>query len=128
MEQAEGFEVQREKGRLVYKLNKSLYGLKQSGRNWNSLLNSYLQANKFAQNPTDHCVYVRQVDKDIVIIVVWVDDLIIAASDESLLNDTKQMLKDKFNMKDSGRLSYFLGIDFKHENGLVKMNQKKVFT
>ena len=45
MEQAEGFEVQREKGRLIYKLNKSLYGLKQSGRNWNSLLHSYLQAN-----------------------------------------------------------------------------------
>ena len=33
MEQAEGFEVQREKGSLVYKLNKSLYGPKQSGRN-----------------------------------------------------------------------------------------------
>ena len=125
MEQAEGFEVQREKGRLVYKLNKSLYGLKQSGRNWNSVMHSYLQANKFAQSPTDHCVYIRQVDKDIVIIVVWVDDLIIAASNESLLNDTKQMLKDKFNMKDLGRLSYFLGIDFKQENGLVKMNQKR---
>ena len=53
-------------------------------------------------------------------IVVLVDDLIIAAKDESLLNDTKQMLKDKFNMKDLGRLSYFLGIDFKQENRLVK--------
>ena len=61
------------------------------------------------------------------IIVVWVDDLIIATSDESLLNDTKQMLKDKFNMKDLGRLSYFLGIDFKQENGLVKMNQKGIY-
>ena len=47
MEQDEGFEIQSENGRLVYKLNKSLYGLKQSGRNWNSLLHSYLQANKF---------------------------------------------------------------------------------
>ena len=45
MEQAEGFAVQRENGRLVYKMNKFLYGLKQSGRNWNSrLLHSYLQA------------------------------------------------------------------------------------
>lgn len=125
MEQAEGFEVTGKESRLVYKLNKSLYGLKQSGRNWNSLLHSYLQANKFAQSPTDHCVYIRQVDKDIVMIIVWVDDLIIAASDESLLNETKQMLKDKFNMKDLGKLSYFLGIDFKQENGLVKMNQRR---
>ncbi|MCW4346512.1 MAG: reverse transcriptase domain-containing protein [Candidatus Thiodiazotropha endolucinida] len=125
MEQAEGFEVPGKEDRLVYKLNKSLYGLKQSGRNWNSLLHSYLQANKFAQSPTDHCVYIQRVEKDIVMIVVWVDDLIIAASNESLLTETKQMLKDKFNMKDLGKLSYFLGIDFKQENGLVKMNQKR---
>ena len=100
MEQAKGFEVPGKEGRLVYKLNKSLYGLKQCGRNWNSLLHSYLQANKFAYSPTNHCVYIQQVEKDSVMIVVWVDDLIIAASEESLLNGTKQMLKDKFNMKD----------------------------
>ena len=91
----------------------------------NSLLHTYLQANRFAQSPTDHFVYIRQVDKDVVLIVVWVDDLIIAASDESLLNDTKQMLKDKFNMKDVGRFSNFLGIGFKQENWLVILNQKR---
>ena len=125
MEQAEGFEVPGKEGRLVYKLNKSLYGLKQSGRNWNNLLHSYLRANKFVQSPTDHCVYVQKIDGGIEIIVIWVDDLIIAASDESLLNGTKRMLKDRFKMKDLGKLSYFLGIDFKQEERLVKMNQKR---
>ena len=49
MDQAEGFEVPPDnRGKLVYRLNKSLYGLKQSGRNWNNLLHSYL-LEKFRQ-------------------------------------------------------------------------------
>ena len=127
MEKAAGFEVQWGRSRLVIKLNKSLYDLKHSGRNWNSLLHSYLQDNTFIQSPTDHCVYIRQVDKDMVVIVVWVDNLTVAASDESLLNDTKQMLNDRFNMKDLDRLSYFLCIAFKQKNGLTKINQRTYF-
>ena len=43
VEQPEGFTVTNRKGEhLVYKLKKSLYGLKQSGRNWNGVLHSYL--------------------------------------------------------------------------------------
>ena len=54
----------------------------------------------------------------------WVDDFIVAASDMELLHDTKQMLQEKFHMKDLGRLSYFLGINFEQWNGFVKMNQR----
>jgi len=58
------------------------------------------------------------------VILIWVDDLIIGASDEHLLCDVKQMLNAKFKMKDLGKLSYFLGIDFEQNDGFVKMNQK----
>ena len=45
IEQPMGFEKISKSGeKLVCKLNKSLYGLKQSGRNWNNLLNSILMA------------------------------------------------------------------------------------
>ena len=48
IEQAEGFEVFSDSGeRLVYRINKSLSGLKQSGRNWNSMLHNYLMENNF---------------------------------------------------------------------------------
>ena len=60
-------------------------------------------------------------------IVAWVVNLTVAASDVSLINDNKQMLNDRFNMKDLDRLSYFLCIDFKQKNGLVKINQKTYF-
>lgn len=58
MGQPEGFEIKSDTGEhLVCKLNKSLYGLKQSGRIWNMLLHDYLTENGFVQNDADQCVY-----------------------------------------------------------------------
>ena len=55
MDQPEGFvEMLENGGRTVYK---SLYGLKQSGRNWNKLLHEHLVGTGFNRNPVDHCVY-----------------------------------------------------------------------
>ena len=125
MEQAEGFKTLSDCGEaLVYKLNKSLYGLKQSGRNWNDVLHSYLLENGFTQSNVDHCLYVKRIESDMIVIVVWVDDMIVGASNDSLLYDTKNMLSEKFKMKDLGRLSRFLGIDFEQGDGFVRMNQK----
>ena len=41
------------------------------------------------------------------IIVIWVDDLIIAASDENAMNVTKDMLTVRFKIKDLGELKTF---------------------
>ena len=58
--QPKGYEVLNENGKpVVFKLNKSLYGLKQSGRNWNNLLCSYLCDIEFTQSNVDPCIYTR---------------------------------------------------------------------
>lgn len=59
----------------MYKLENSLYGLKQSGHNWNKILHDFLTENISRQNPADHCVYTKETDSDKVIIIIWVDDL-----------------------------------------------------
>ena len=83
MEQPEGFVKMGGNGeKLVCKLKRSLYGLKQSGHNWNKLLHEHLETNKFKQSYVDNCVYTRNDGK--VIVLVWVDDIMIAAKDESL--------------------------------------------
>lgn len=126
VEQPEGYEQESETGeKIVCKLEKSLYGLKQSGRNWNAVLHECLTENGFMQNPADNCVYTREKPNEKVILIVWVDDLIIAASSESILESVKGMLTERFKMKDMGRLKHFLGIDFEQTEGLVKMSQEK---
>ena len=55
MEQLEGYEKLGKNGeRLVFKLNKSLYGLKQSGRNWNNMLHEFLLKESFIQSCATH--------------------------------------------------------------------------
>ena len=67
MEQPEVFGKVGENGeRLVYmcKLKKSFYGVKQSGRNWNNMLHSFLCDEKFSQSLADPCGYVRNPETD----------------------------------------------------------------
>lgn len=120
MEQPEGYDVKSQTNeKMVCKLEKSLYGLKQSGRNWNKMLHNYLCENIFVQNPADNCVYKRETENGKVIILIWVDDLVIAASDERALKTVKEMLTGKFHMKDLGKLKNFLGITFDQWDGGV---------
>lgn len=58
------------------------------------------------------------------IIMIWVDDLVLAASDDRALKAVKEMLTVKFQMKDLGRLKNFLGITFDQCDGCVSMSQQ----
>lgn len=113
MEQPEGFE------------KKSICGLKQSGRNWNAMLHTCLIENDFVQNSADTCVYTRERNNEKVILIIWVDDLIIAANNESVLKNVKRMLAERFKMKDMGKLKHFLGIDFEQADDVLKMSQER---
>lgn len=59
------------------------------------------------------------------IIIVWVDNLIITASDEGQLENVKRTLAEQFKMKDLGQLKHFRGIDLDFSDGCVKTSQEK---
>ena len=124
VQQPEGFEVHGDSNeKLVLKLNKSLYGLKQSGRNWNNLLHKYLSDQGFKQSQVDPCVYTMQSNNDLTVILCYVDDILLMSSSDKVLSETKGKQKKKFVMKDLGQISHFLGIEFSHENGTIAMHQ-----
>ena len=126
MEQPEGFISDGENGeKLFWRLQKSLYGLKQSGRNWNNMLHEYLINEKFEQSLVDHCVYTRVTADSKVILLVWVDDIIIAADSILTLTYVKNSLCLRFKMKDIGPLSWFLGIQFICQPDKIELNQSQ---
>ena len=94
VEQPEGFTVKIEDGQaLVYRLKKSLYGLKQSGRDWNNLLHSYLIGKGLDQSQVDTYVYTRIADDmSVVILIIFVDDIIIASSSAEVMTKVKEDL------------------------------------
>ena len=67
---------------------------------------------------------VKHAVKDIVILLIWVYDIIVAFSKLSVLDKVKAMLSQKFKMKDLGVISRFLGIDFKAVRGKITMRQE----
>ena len=123
MKQPEGY-IQPGNENLVCKLNKSLYGLKQSGRNWNVLLHKSLIDIDFVQCSGDACVYVHLTNSILMgIILIWVDDIIISVKSMKLMDKIKDHLKGKFKMKDMGKINYFLGIHFVQSDSKLEMNQ-----
>lgn len=93
----------------VCKLNKSLYGLKQSARNWNIYLSELLIANNFSQMKSDLCLF--KCNSPLMIVGVYVDDLIVACNKECDLQDLINNLNKKIQITNKGELSYFLGLN-----------------
>ena len=92
-------------GNYVWKLWKSLCRLKQSGWTWNKTFHFYLITQNFEQSPMNPCMYVQDVNNQISIILIWVDDILIASKTEA------DLMKDKvkwFKITDLGKLSWFL--------------------
>ena len=114
-----------ENGNYVWKLKKSLYGLKQSGQTWNKTFHTYLTTQNFVQLPVDPYMYIHNVNNQISIILLRVDDILIASKTEPEFMQIKTRLNSRFKMTDLGKLSWFLGIQFECENNTIKMNQSR---
>ena len=126
VKQPDGYEqVDNDGNQLVCKLNKSLYGLKQSGRLWNRNIHNFFITQGFKQSQADHCIYTKHDGRNIIIILLWVDDIIDASSCEEMLSCFKRSMKTKYRMSDLGELRWFLGISFTRTVNSISMDQSK---
>ena len=111
MEQLEGFE-QGDPQKFVCLLLKSMYGLKQSPRQWYARVDDFfVDTLGMERNPSDECVYMRRQGGNILIIALYVDDLLIACNEMSVIVETKLELSSRFKMKDLGESKIILGMD-----------------
>ncbi|XP_031248559.1 uncharacterized protein LOC116106341 [Pistacia vera] len=110
---------------LVCKLHKSLYGLKQASKAWNTKFTTTLLMGGFQQSPSDHYFFFKKDRANIVILLIYVDDLVITGSDASLIQATKDLLHSHFKLKDLGALRYFLGFEFVRSSKGISLCQRK---
>ena len=98
------------KKQLVCKLERSLYGLKQAPRAWYERLHAHLVKQQFERCAADHSVYVSRKGADFMIVLVYVDDLILASNSPTMLQQFKAVMEAEFKMSDLGEASLFLGL------------------
>lgn len=99
----------------VCKLIKSLYGHKQAPRAWNSKFTSYLLAIGFKASDSNSSLFVKQSDSDVVILLLYVDDIILTGSNPSKVQSVISYLSEVFELKDMGKLTYFLGLQVNYK-------------
>ena len=109
MTQPYGF-VEKDNEHLVCKLERSIYGLKQSPRFWNEVLDEHLQSMGFQRSAADESIYTEKINGDLALIAVYVDDIILASKKEQTINKTKEVFAKRFVVKGMGQLHYFLGV------------------
>lgn len=81
---------------------KSLYDLKQTSWQWNIKHTSVLLTSSFTLSAHDYSLFTLKKDIDIVIVLVYVDELLIAGSKDQLINAAKEALHQQFKLKDLG--------------------------
>ncbi|RVW18006.1 Retrovirus-related Pol polyprotein from transposon TNT 1-94 [Vitis vinifera] len=126
MIQPEGFIVQGQEN-LVCKLRKSLYGLKQAPRQWYKKFDNFMHRIRFKRCEADHCCYVKSFDNSYIILLLYVDDMLIAGSDIEKINNLKKQLSKQFAMKDLGAAKQILGMRIIRDkaNGTLKLSQSE---
>ena len=104
---------------LSIKLQRSLYGLKQSVRMWYNRLSEYLLKEGYVNNPICPCVFIKKLETGFSIIAVYVDDLNLVGTPEELTK-TAEYLKKEFEMKDLGKTKFCIGMQIEHfPNGVL---------
>ena len=125
MQLPEGFSHPGQEGK-VWRLHKSLYGLKQSPRCWNARIHHFLLEQGFTVMKTDSALYIKGADKVKQIISLYVDDLLIFSKDISAIRTIKASISAMFKVTDFGEVDTILGIKVTRnwEDGTLQMGQE----
>ena len=125
MVQPENF-VSEDSKNMVCKLTKSIYGLKQASRQWYFKFHQIIVSYGFEANLMDECVYHKFNGSKYIFLVLYVDDILLATNDISILHDTKRFLSKHFEMKDLGDASFVLGIQIHRDRsrGILGLSQR----
>ncbi|GKC77757.1 ribonuclease H-like domain-containing protein, partial [Tanacetum coccineum] len=106
-------------------LQRSLYGLKQAPRAWFQRFASYITRVGFHHSRCDSSLFIYRQGTDTAYLLLYVDDIMLIASSELLLQQIIGSLHQEFSMTDLGSLNYFLGISVINDSLGMFLSQRK---
>lgn len=109
----------------VCHLQRSLYGLKQASRQWNSELTQKLISVDFQQSKHDHCLFTKGTGHHFIALLIYVDDILVTSPSLQLITDIKTFLHKSFTIKDLGDAKYFLGLEIARSPQGMYISQHK---
>ncbi|CAM8895376.1 unnamed protein product [Rhodiola kirilowii] len=118
------FTSEREEGKAC-KLTKSLYGLKQTPRQWFAKFTEALLEFVFQQSMIDYSLFTLHKGTYFIILLVYVDDVLLTGTSLVLIENIKAFLHDKFKIKDLAILKYFLGLEVARNSTGLFLHQRK---
>ena len=109
----------------VWRLNRALYGLRQSPRVWWATLQSKLTDLKLISPAGDDAIFSGKLDGKQIFVGVWVDDMPIIVPDDETGNAIKAILEEKFEIHTLGEAKKVLGMEIHRENeiGQIRLTQ-----
>jgi hypothetical protein len=111
--QPEGFE--RNGSNWVWRLLKSIYGLKQSPRVWHQKLNSVLESMGFTRVLCEHSIWIYNRGNVRIIVPVFIDDMTFASKSKAEIQKVKKELGTHFKLHDLGPASWLLGVKIERD-------------
>ena len=115
MKQPEGYKIAGKEDH-VCRLKKSLYGLKQSPRQWYKKFDTFMIRHGHQRSEFDCCVYLRQLQGGkYIYLLLYVDDMLVACKSMGEIRKPKSQLSAEFEMKDMGAAQKILGMKIRRE-------------
>ncbi|RVW24916.1 Retrovirus-related Pol polyprotein from transposon RE1 [Vitis vinifera] len=109
----------------VSKLQRALYGLKQSPRAWFGRFSLAMKKYGFQQSNADHTLFLKKQQGKVIALIVYVDDMVITGDDIEEISRLQGQLASEFEMKNLGGLKYFLGIEVARSTQGIFLSQRK---
>ncbi|GKD76801.1 ribonuclease H-like domain-containing protein [Tanacetum coccineum] len=106
-------------------LQRSLFGLKQAHRAWFQRFASYITRTSFSHSRCDSSLFIYRQGIDTAYLLLYVNDIVLTASFEGLLQQIIGSLHQEFAMTDLGPLNYFMGIYVIRDSSGLFLSQKK---
>ena len=121
MDQPEGYQVKTRD--IKWLLTKTLYGLKQSPREWNEVFHNFMMNYGFVQSKNDPCLYIKFEEARSLLVGLYVDDVISTGTDSNQVQNFRKALKAKFKCSEGGLLKWGLGMEIIQDSTGISINQ-----